>query len=236
MEKAQHPLESLPVAAVAEWVAKVQVPLPLRERVDAYIARSGNTINLMRFRVATLTRPKSLTVEELVSNKINVKTLVADDGLAASLNELIQHGTVTCPKDLKTIGLEADDVLGPFTSPARYGRLSMTALKEAFPQETVRFLRDEFGMTPIAIMGGHAAYLRPSDFHALALRFDGKVMRHDSLVQEMRKHTKENGLFQAYPYKEWNLDAGLTDEYLGLLLGTTDKKQIEVLHKRLWSL
>lgn len=232
MENSLHPLEALPVTAVAEWVAQVEVLPLLRQRLDAYIARTGDKIDILRFRATSILRPKSLALSELIACKITINELFGDTGLAASLDELVEWGAVTHPKDLVKLGLVEGDVLGPFSSAARHARLSMTTLHAAFPEETKRFMRDEFSLTPLVIMAKHAIYLRPSDFNALALRFDGTVMRKEPLLKEMRKHV--SNLFSLYPYEEWHREAGLDDNYLGILFGIIDKRQVEMLHKKIW--
>jgi hypothetical protein len=238
-----HPLEALPVAAVAQWVGQQAIllaqPAPLRERVRLHVIQTrGEEAVPFFFRLGTtlgaVTRHRGLTFAELKACKLSARELFADDGVAASLTELVACGTIVSIDDVLALGVEAADLLGPFSSEKRHARLSVSSLHDAFQTEVTRIVKDVFKLAPAALVAMHGPYLYPSDFAALSLRFDGKQMRSLAVIKEVRKLIEGKRLFHPFPLTKWISEAGLDDSYFALVLGKNDESLVNELKLQIW--
>jgi hypothetical protein len=230
-----HPLEALPVAAVMQWAMRQEAPEPLRERIRAYIVHTrGETALPLVFRAGSLLRPRGLSLAELKSCDLTMRELIDDDaGIKASLAELKACGAVATMDDFLKLAPAAADVLGPFANKARHERLSMTALQAVFQTDVQHIAKDVFKLTAQSLLAQYGANLYPSDFGALLLRFDGKAMRAQAQLAEVRKLLPK-GLFRAFPLTEWTTAAGLNDDYFAILVGTKDSQRIAELRRSIW--
>lgn len=227
---APHPLDSLPTAAIVQWIHQ---PHSFGERLREYVMRTRPS-GKNRFAL-WLGNTLAFTLDQVTSFGLTCKELFSSSGVGASLQELLELRIVTTLDDLVKLDIQAGDLLGPFESAERHRRLSVTALATAFGDKVPLFVRDTFQLKPAQLLRTYGTYLYPSDFHALALRFDGQNMRHPSSLAVMRALVNTHNMFKAFPYEEWQSLAGLDDVYLGLLAGTTaDARAIAALRERLW--
>ena len=232
-----HPLETLPVAAVMQWSTQQEAPKPLRERIRAYIVQArGERALPIKFWAGSFLHQSGVSLDELTSCRLTMHELFGDDtgGIKASLAELKDCGAVKSVNDFMKLMPSAEDVLGPFTSKERHERLSMTTLCAVFQEDALRLIKDTFKLTPDRIVMQYGEYLYPSDFDALAMRFDGKVMRTPALLEQVRKLVQGPRMFRAFSFAEWSKAAGLTDDYLGMLTGAKDPRRIAELRQKLW--
>jgi hypothetical protein len=237
---ANHPLEALPVSAIREWAVRqaalVTQPVPLRERVRAYVTkRGGNATPLLLFKIKSTFRPDALTTDELLACKMTTRELFGDEGVAASLAELKQSGAVSSAADLMALQLKPADVFGPFSSVARHDRLSPTVLRRELGIDVMKALfKDGFNLTLIDIITAHASSLYPGDFAALSLRFDEALMQKPVLLDIIREHAVSRLMFRAFPEQRWRDEAGLTETYLAALLKTNKRAVIDEWRTATW--
>jgi hypothetical protein len=241
-----HPLEALSIASIRAWIADqrddVARQIPLWERVNMYVKnRDGLTSSTLLLSKTKLLLSSSghLSLSNLRSCNIPCSALFGDDGVAASLAELKQCGTIANTNDLLALGITQENLFGPFESPERHARLSPTSLVKVFGTEALKKLLSSFkALSPSRILTLAAAHLYPTDFAVLSLRFDSKRMREATMLAAIRSYlTQKNPkhiLFSNFPADQWRSEAGLTDDYFAAVFNTDNRVLVDKLKMLIW--